>query len=273
MTEPLVTRPFLKWAGNKYRLLDRIRPLLTSGKRLIEPFAGSCALFLNTDYRLNVLNDNNADLINIYTSLQDEADSFIDYVEQFFVAKNNNETAYYRIRKQFNATDDPYLKAALFIYMNRHGYNGLCRYNNSGGFNVPFGRYKQPYFPRQEMQNFAKRSQQARFTNESFLVAMRKARRGDVVYCDPPYVPLTSTANFTSYSAGGFCEAEQLALAEQAQKLAARGVSVIISNHDTPFTQEAYRDAVCTHFKVRRTISCKGARRGYAGELLACYGA
>jgi len=272
MTETVVTRPFLKWAGNKYRLLDRIRPLLSQGGRLIEPFAGSCALFLNTDYRLTVLNDNNADLINLYTSLQDEASDFIDYVEQFFTTRNNNETAYYRFRKQFNTTDDPYLKAALFIYMNRHGFNGLCRYNNSGGFNVPFGRYKRPYFPRQEMQLFAEKSRQARFTNESFMVAMRKARRGDVVYCDPPYVPLTSTANFTAYSAGGFSQADQLALVEQAQKLAARGVRVIISNHDTPFTQAAYRDAVCTHFKVRRTISCNGARRGHAGELLARYG-
>lgn len=267
-----LTRPFLKWAGNKYRLLNRIRPLLTPGKRLIEPFAGSCALFLNTDYRLNVLNDANGDLINLYTTLQDEGDEFIEYAESFFKARNNNETSYYRHRKQFNETDDPYLKAALFIYMNRHGYNGLCRYNSQGGFNVPFGRYKRPYFPREEMQAFVGQAKQARFTNDSFLVAMRKARRGDVVYCDPPYVPLTATANFTAYSAGGFSHDDQLALAEQARKLAARGVSVIISNHDTPFTQKAYREAECVSFDVRRTISCKGAQRGHAGELLARFG-
>lgn len=264
-------RPFLKWAGNKYRILDRIRPLLQEGRRLIEPFAGSCALFLNTHYKLNVLNDTNADLINLYTTLQDEGDEFIGYAQSFFTARNNNETTYYRLRKTFNATDDPYLKAALFIYMNRHGYNGLCRYNNSGGYNVPFGRYKRPYFPVEEMRFFYTRSSHARFTSECFLTAMRKARRGDIVYCDPPYVPLTRTAHFTAYSAGGFGEREQLALAEQAQKLANRGVLVIVSNHDTHFTQQAYRNADCTTFPVRRTISCKGAERGTADEVLALF--
>ena len=266
-------RPFLKWAGNKYRILNRIQALLPEGRRLIEPFAGSCALFLNTGYRLNVLNDANADLINLYTTLQDEGDEFIDYVQSFFTARNNNETTYYRTRKVFNETDDPYLKAALFVFMNRHGYNGLCRYNSSGGFNVPFGRYKRPYFPAEEMRFFHKRSTRARFTSECFLTAMRKARRGDIVYCDPPYVPLTRTANFTAYSAGGFGERDQIALAKQAEKLAARGVMVIISNHDTHFTQQAYRNAECTTFPVRRTISCKGAHRGTAEEVLALFAA
>jgi len=264
-------RPFLKWAGNKYRVLDRIKPLLPESRRLIEPFAGTCALFLNTGYALNVLNDTNADLINLYSCLQDDAADFIAYSQQYFKTKYNNETAYYRLRKNFNASDDPYLKAALFVYFNRHGYNGLCRYNNSGGFNVPFGRYKRPYFPEKEMLAFAERASKARFTNESFLKAMGKARRGDVVYCDPPYVPLNSTANFTNYCAAGFSQDDQIALAEAAQRLAARGVTVIISNHDTPFTQEAYREAECFSFPVRRTISCKGDKRGFAGEVLALF--
>ena len=266
-------RPFLKWAGNKYRILDRIVPCLPQGRRLIEPFAGSGALFLNTDYRLNVLNDANADLINLYTLLQDEGHAFIDYAHGFFNKRNNNETSYYRFRRQFNETDDPYLKAALFIYMNRHGYNGLCRYNLKGGFNVPFGRYKKPYFPAEEMRHFHARSRKVRFSNEHFLVTMKKARRGDVVYCDPPYVPLTKTANFTAYSAGGFSESDQHDLAEQAERLSARGVTVIISNHDTAFTKKAYRNAKCSTFPVRRTISCNGARRGTAGEVLALFAA
>lgn len=271
MSEARATRPFLKWAGNKYRLMHRILPLLPEGGRLIEPFAGSCALFLNTDYRLNVLNDANADLITLYTTLQDEGDEFIAYIKSWFVERNNNETTYYRFRKNFNETDDPYLRVALFVYMNRHGYNGLCRYNNQGGFNVPFGRYKRPYFPEQEMRHFHVQAKRARFTNECFLTAMRKARRGDVVYCDPPYVPLTKTANFTAYSAGGFSQQEQLALAAQAEKLAARGVTVVVSNHDTPFTQHVYRNAECTTFPVRRTISCNAKRRGHAGEVLALF--
>jgi len=269
MSNTITTKPFLKWAGNKYRLLDRIRPLLPEGRRLIEPFAGSCALFLNTSYRLNVLNDANADLINLFTILQDEGHAFIDELQTFFTARYNNEATYYRLRKQFNTTDDPYLKAALFVYMNRHGYNGLCRYNRGGGFNVPFGRYKRPYFPAKELREFHARSKQARFTNESFIDAMRKARRGDVVYCDPPYVPLSRTASFTAYSAGGFSETDQVALAAQAERLAARGITVIVSNHDTAFTRDAYQQAECQVFPVRRTISCNAMQRGKASEVLA----
>ncbi|MGD8999528.1 MAG: Dam family site-specific DNA-(adenine-N6)-methyltransferase [Granulosicoccaceae bacterium] len=266
-------RPFLKWAGNKYRIMERILPRLPQGRRLIEPFAGSCAVFLSTSYRLNVLNDANADLINLYTVLQDEGHAFIDALQGYFTPRYNNETTYYRLRKQFNTTDDPWLKAALFVYLNRHGYNGLCRYNAGGGFNVPFGRYKRPYYPVRELREFHTRSKQARFTNESFLDAMKKARRGDVVYCDPPYVPLSRTASFTAYSAGGFGEAEQTALAEQAMRLAARGVTVVISNHDTPFTREVYQTADCERFPVRRSISCNGAQRGMAAEILALFSA
>lgn len=265
-------RPFLKWAGNKYRVMQHILPQLPPGRRLIEPFAGSCALFLNTDYRLNVLNDTNADLINLYTILQDEGHAFIDEAQRFFTPRYNNEATYYRLRKQFNSCDDPWLKAALFVYLNRHGYNGLCRYNAGGGFNVPFGRYQRPYYPAREMREFHARSKQARFTNESFVSAMRKARRGDVVYCDPPYVALSRTANFTAYSAGGFGEAQQYALASEAERLAARGVTVLISNHDTDFTRQAYHNADRQlSFPVRRSISCNGAQRGHAAELLALY--
>ena len=265
------TRPFLKWAGNKYRIIDRVRAALPEGKCLIEPFAGSGAVFLNTNYERYIINDNNPDLIHLYNILKKDGPVFIKKCRYYFSSRFNSEEQYYKLRKKFNESSDTYKRAILFVYLNRHGYNGLCRYNQQGGFNVPFGRYKQPYFPEQEMQNFHRQSQKARFTNECFLTAMKKARRGDVVYCDPPYVPLTKTANFTSYSAGGFSETEQLALAEQAEKLAARGVTVVISNHDTPFTQHVYRNAECTTFPVRRTISCNAKRRGHAGEVLALF--
>lgn len=115
---------------------------------------------------------------------------------------------------------DQALKACLFLYLNRHGYNGLCRYNAAGYLNVPFGRYKKPYFPEQVMLFFAAKSKRAALRCEDFEQVMRRAGRSDVVYCDPPYVPRSRTANFTAYHVGGFGEADQLRLALAAKKAA-----------------------------------------------------
>lgn len=264
-------RPFLKWAGNKYRILERILPMLPVGKRLIEPFAGSGAVFLNSRYPRYVLNDANRDLIDLYNIIKTEGEAFIHYARQYFVARNNQPERYYALRDQFNCTRSLHKKAALFIYLNRHGYNGLCRYNASGKFNVPFGRYRSPAFPEDALRAFHRRSRLASFRSEHFSHVMRKARPGDVVYCDPPYVPLTATANFTGYHSSPFGEAEQRELALCAEQLAGRGITVLISNHNTGFIQEVYRSADVVTFNVRRTISCNGARRGHASEVLALF--
>jgi DNA adenine methylase len=155
--------------------------------------------------------------------------------------------------------------------LNKHCFNGLCRYNSKGGFNTPYGKYKKPYFPEKEMYEFYERSKKAVFQKADFLQTMRSAKSGDVVYCDPPYVPLSKTANFTSYSAGGFGEEQQLLLARAAEKLKARGVTVIISNHDTKFTAKAYQAARIHRFDVQRFISCNGGNRGKAKEVLAVF--
>ncbi len=264
-------RTFLKWAGNKQRMVERIAALLPPGIRLIEPFVGSGALFLNTDYPAYLLADSNGDLINLYTRLQAEGLAFIDFCRGFFVAQNNTPDAFYGLRTTFNETDDSRLKSALFLYLNRHGYNGLCRYNASGGFNVPFGRYKKPYFPQTEMEAFWRKSQAARFCRADFATTMQHTRPGDVIYCDPPYVPLSATAHFTSYSAGGFGFDQQIALAAQAREAASRGVPVLISNHATPATEEAYAGARIERFQVQRYISADGDNRGTAAELLALF--
>ena len=133
-------KPFLKWAGGNYRLIDRIQSVLPAGNRLIEPFVGSGAVFLNTNYKSNLLTDSNPDLINLFKNLQNEGQNFINYCSSFFVPENNNELAFYQFREEFNTTTDIRKKSALFGYLNRHCFNGLCRYNSKGGFNVPFGR-------------------------------------------------------------------------------------------------------------------------------------
>jgi len=265
-------RPFLKWAGGKTRIVDRIKEVLPAGQRLIEPFVGSGALFLNAEFPRYLLADANKDLINCYQQLQSGGAKFIGRCAAYFTPANNAADAYYALRDRFNATVDPLERAALFVYLNRHGYNGLCRYNSSGGFNVPFGRYAKPYFPHDEMLAFWRKSARCTFQVADFLQTMDAAAPGDVVYCDPPYVPLSSTANFTSYSADSFTLESQRVLAAKAVEVARRGVPVIISNHDTPFTRTIYADAHdLIGFEVQRHISCDGANRAKAAELLAVF--
>ncbi|MCK9531302.1 MAG: Dam family site-specific DNA-(adenine-N6)-methyltransferase [Gammaproteobacteria bacterium] len=264
-------RPFLKWAGNKYRLLERIRAKLPPGRRLVEPFVGSGAVFLNTDYPRYLLTDTNPDLIGLYRLLQAEGRDFINACRPLFTPANNRADRYYRLRAEFNRTRDEHRRAVLFVYLNRHGYNGLCRYNSRGVFNVPFGSYKRPYFPEAEMLAFHAKAPRAVFRLADFGEIMKKARSGDVVYCDPPYVPLSASSNFTTYSAKGFSSAQQCELAAMARELAQRDIPVLISNHDTAFTRDAYAGALMEDFHVQRHISCKGHQRGKAGELLALF--
>lgn len=213
-------RPFLKWAGGKYRLAQFIAQHIPAKdyQRFIEPFAGSAALSLAFEFESYLICDINPDLINLYQQLKHTGLEFIDYAQSFFVAENNNAENYYDLRKQFNHTDQPTKRAALFLYLNRHGFNGLCRYNRQGAFNVPFGRYKKPYFPRQEMLHFWHKSPRMQFKHCSFEQAFAQIKEKDLIYCDPPYVPLSVTASFTAYSKESFGPEQQLLLAELASQ-------------------------------------------------------
>jgi DNA adenine methylase len=266
-------RPFLKWAGNKLRIIERVKRRLPAGKRLVEPFVGSGAVFLNTEYDRYLLCDSNRDLITLYTLLKEEGSDFIASLRPLFSERNNSPERYYALREEFNRCNDQARRAALFVYLNRHGYNGLCRYNASGGFNVPFGRYKRPYFPEQEMLAFHHKAQRARFRHQDFVATMKGCKRGDVIYCDPPYLPLSPSANFTCYSAGGFNMEQQQQLADLSSRCATRGVPVLISNHNTPAARDIYTEAKLQRFFVQRYISCNGSTRNKAGELLALYDA
>lgn len=267
------TKPFLKWAGGKVRLVPFINSHITnhSYKRLIEPFSGSAALSLSLEFDAYLLNDMNTDLINLYRTLKQEKQIFIDYAHSFFIAANNEENRFYTLRDQFNSSDDIIERSALFIYLNRHAFNGLCRYNSKGNFNVPFGRYKSPYFPEREMQDFVCKSDRIELMCGDFQAALDLAGCDDIVYCDPPYVPLSETASFTAYAKGGFDFNNQIRLAQQAEKLSTRTQSVLISNHDTPFTRDIYQNARIATIGVRRNIAAKGSSRQKVGELLAIY--
>ncbi len=129
-------RAFLKWAGSKYNCINRIISALPVGKRLIEPFTGSAVVFLNTNYSRYLLGEHNNDLINLFNHLRQQGHDFINYCSQFFNGQYNNKEHYYAIRKEFNSLEHSELKSAYFLYLNRHGYNGLCRYNSQGIYNV-----------------------------------------------------------------------------------------------------------------------------------------
>jgi DNA adenine methylase len=275
--EESVNRPFLKWAGGKTRVMSHIRRALDAvpGDRLVEPFVGSGAVFLNLPrFRRLVLADANADLVGLYRLVAERPDDLVSEGRILFVPSNNERAAYFALRDEFNASTAFSLRrAALFVYLNRHGFNGLCRYNSSGGFNVPFGRNATIGFPEAEIRGFHTRlaaADEVRIVHADFRQVMREELcPGDVVYADPPYVPLSATASFTAYAEGGFGHAEQVALAEAARKAASRGVPVLLSNHDTAFVRELYAGAEVTSFPVRRSISRDAENRQSVSELLA----
>lgn len=223
-----------------------------------------------------ILNDINKDLVSIYRNVvSPNEDSFINYCEELFVPENNTKEAYLDLRKHFNQTVDSLERARLFIYLNRHCFNGLSRYNKKGEFNVPFGKYDKPSCPSEEMMNFRMYFLQRKhdFTSLSFedSALYQDLESGDVVYFDPPYVPISDTAYFTDYATEGFTHEQQIKLAELAESLSSRGVKVIVSNHDTPVSRELYKNAKIYPIQVTRTISAKGSSRKKANELIAVY--
>jgi DNA adenine methylase len=266
-------RPFLKWAGAKTGLVAAIRPAVpVNARRLIEPFVGSGAVALNLGIRQTLLADSNRDLISVYRQLRRGGEKFIAECARLFVPENNARGPYYALRAEFNSTRAPRRKAALFVYLNRHGYNGLCRYNASGGYNVPFGRHTGPRLPREAMRAFHAFLQRCDLRHADFRDVLAEAGDGDFVYCDPPYVPASATANFTSYAKAGFGPQDQRDLAACCEAARRRGAVVVLSNHDTPETRELYRDAdERRELLVARRISCDGASRNKVRELLVVY--
>lgn len=264
-------KSFLKWVGGKYRIKEKIIEYLPTGNKLIEPFCGGGSIFLNTDYHEYILGDTNADLINLFNVINEHGVEFINYAKMIF-ENSNSEDVYYQNRELYNTTENVYLKSALFIYLNKHCFNGLFRVNSSGKFNTPFGNYKSPKFPEIELLEFYKKSIKAEFIVSDFSETMSLAISGDVIYCDPPYSQLIQKSNFTAYTKESFGESDHFKLRYKAIELSNRNIPVVISNHDTDFTRELYKDASkIVSFEVSRNLSCKGDERKKVKELVAIY--
>ena len=227
----------LKWVGSKFRVLPQLLPHLPEGKRLVEPFAGSCSVMLNTEYDEYLIGDVNPDLIALYKAIAANPYDVIDWARILF-ENYNHAAGYYINRDSFNHNDDPAWRPALFLYLNRHCFNGLCRYNKAGSFNVPYGKYKKPYFPEAEILAFAEKARRATFVCSSYVHTLGMVAEGDVVYCDPPY--LTVGGNFTAYHESGFNLMDHGKLSRKLRQLASAGVTVVASNSDLELVHHLY---------------------------------
>ena len=268
----ILSKPFLKWAGGKSKLVPILSEHLGVKGRLVEPFVGSGSVFMGTDFNDYLLCDSNPDLIGLFKNLKHCPKDLISQVNDIFVGKYNNEKAFYELRSEFNQLSSETLrKSVLFVYLNKHAFNGLCRYNSKGFFNVPYGRYTSPTAPIREMELFSEKSKRAEFICTDFSKTFDMVKEGDVVYCDPPYVPLSSSSNFTAYSKGAFNNENQECLAKLAESCRVKNIKVVISNHDTEFTRRIYSTAVLHELDVHRSISSKSSTRGKVCELIAVY--
>ncbi|WP_318385952.1 DNA adenine methylase [Enterobacter sp.] len=255
----------LKWAGNKTAIMSELIKHLPAGPRLVEPFAGSCAVMMATDYPHYLVADINPDLINLYRVIKSGSDLFTTIAKELF-SKNNTAENYYGIRKEFNHDRQwpAEWRAAMFLYLNRHCYRGLCRYNQSGHFNSPYGNYKSPYFPENEIQAFAEKAQRATFICASYDETLALLQTGDVVYCDPPY-----DGTFSGYHTAGFTEDDQYHLASILERWSSEGHPVIVSNSDTSLTRSLYRNFTLHRITAKRSMGVAAGDGKSATEIIA----
>lgn len=267
----LLTPP-LKWPGGKAELVAYLQNAFPSDRqRLIAPFIGGGAFEFNSQYPELVIGDINPDLINFYRQLKWSGPAFIDYCAEWF-GDHNSEADYMALRDMFNTEHDLMLRAALFLYLNRHGYNGLCRYSNTGNYNVPYGYHKKaPAFPRESLLQLHERLQGVPMFIGDYEALIDEAGAGDVVYADPPYLPLPGKESFTAYSSTPFTTDDHRRLASAAKAAADRGAFVAVSNHNTRLAREIYREGERYKVKVRRNIGATAESRGMVEELFVVY--
>ncbi|NIA14882.1 MAG: Dam family site-specific DNA-(adenine-N6)-methyltransferase [Nitrospiraceae bacterium] len=269
-----VPRPFLKWVGGKGQLLDELLKRVAHAgefERYHEPFVGGGALFfeLARQKRLGrkqaFLSDNNANLIGAYRGIREDVEGVIARLE-VHKAQHCKEY-YYAVRAQVpEALLD---RAARIIYLNKTCFNGLFRENSKGKFNVPMGRYKNPLIcDADNLRACAAVLQKTKIEVRPFEAVVGKAQSGDLVYFDPPYVPVSKTASFTSYDKAGFGEESQRRLADVFRKLDAKGAYVLLSNSMTGLVKELYGDFTLKRVRANRRVNSRADRRGQIDEAL-----
>jgi len=272
--------PFVKWAGGKRKLVPVLIETLPEGfnpskNRYFEPFIGGGALMfalgqpngtLNVPGKNLFINDMNPELTNTYEVIRDNVSLLIKELE--LLSRKINERTFYEMRSF--VPRGKVARAARFIYLNKTCFNGLWRVNGKGEFNVPFNKAKNTtLFVEENLRACSKRLKGSTITNLSFEKAVSKARKGDIVYFDPPYIPLSPSANFSAYVKEGFGLHEQELLAETISKLNSKGVYVLLSNSDTPLTRKIFKRVLTLRrISMARTISSSGSTRNPVYEVI-----
>lgn len=262
-----VRRPFLKWAGGKRQLLpELLRHVPERFPRYYEPFVGGGALFFSLRPPKAMLADVNERLIRTYRGVRDHVDDVIDLLRGY----PHTEKFFYKLREVDIDTRTDAEVAAWFIYLNKTGFNGLYRVNRRNIFNVPFGRYENPAICDEvTLRACSKALANAELLIADFESVVTKSRRGDFVYFDPPYVPLSITSSFTSYTSGGFGSDEQTRLRDVALKLKKRGVSVLLSNSSAKSVRDLYKKGFeIIEVSATRLVNSKASGRGAITELV-----
>lgn len=269
--------PFVKWAGGKSQLLPQImRHIPQKFSRYFEPFLGGGAVFFHiAPYNRNaILSDINADLINVYKIIRNNVEELIVALDYHQTEYNKSPKKYYYELRDLKNVFNDIEKAARFITLNKTCYNGLYRVNKNGLFNVPIGRYKNPLIC--DSNNLRNASMVLRHSGSSLRIVdykkilAEKADKDDFVYLDPPFHPISNTANFTSYTNNGFTLEDQKDLAVVFKELTRRGCKLLLSNSNTEEIRRLYSDY--SHFteiaSANRSINAIGSRRMGHKELL-----
>ena len=271
MNQKIQPHPFLKWAGGKRQLISQMDKFFPKNyNKYIEPFIGGGAVFFHLLPETSIISDNNPDLINCYNVIKEDVEGLIKSLK-----KHKYEKDYYYDIRALDRDQNKYAelsdieKASRSIYLNKSGYNGLYRVNSKGFFNVPFGRHKNPKICDEE--NLRKVSQvlkNVKIYLGSFEICLNFAEKGDFVYLDPPYFPLSDTALFTSYTKDIFDKSSQLKLFNAFKELNERGCYIMLSNSYSEFILNLYKDFKIITLKAKRNINSNSQKRGLINVVL-----
>lgn len=266
-------RPIVKWVGGKRQILDQIiRFIPKTFSTYYEPFLGGGAVLLFLQPQKAVVNDLNIELINVYQVIKDNVNELITELK----LHKNTADYFYNLREIDRDPNaffklSPVQKAARVIYLNKTCYNGLYRVNRAGEFNTPFGNYKRPNIVNETtlraVSRYFNRAEIAFFATD-FELILTKPQASDFVYLDPPYDPVSDTANFTGYSQSGFDQKEQLGLKKACDRLNKRDVKFLLSNSATDFILDLYKDYQIEIIQAKRPINSNGKKRGEVAEVL-----
>ena len=273
---PCKMHPFVKWAGGKTQLLDKIHALMPKTyNRYFEPFIGGGALMFSVAPKDFIINDFNSELIQAYRCFTNEKD-FKKLLETLdFHEEHHSEEHYYEVRNMDRNLDflslPIYERAARMIYLNKSCFNGLYRVNRKGYFNVPSGRKKTVNCYEKEnlkeIYDFFSSSKPKIF-NGDFQNALTEVKAGDFVYFDPPYDTWENKDSFTSYAKNPFGKEEQKRLAKVYKELSEKGAYVMLSNHNTEFIRELYKEFNIHVVEAKRMINSKASGRGNVEEVI-----